>query len=209
MPSTNVESRYRRERSQLELALEMIAFEARTRTIKGCTGLSDDRIRKLYTTYFKHERGPLTVRRQRGKSPRRVDVFFRSPSKQMEATTLALLMLHYGVFALSVGGRLSLAVPRQSVPFGRRLCRVYALFKTLQPSATLSFEQAWSLCLALTRGDEVALARCLTCDGQFVHDLLAAERSVCPCCRLRTSQSESAKAPQLASQAEARTTRPR
>lgn len=190
MSSTTFESRFRRERSQLELALEMIAFEARTRTIRGCTGLSDDRIRKLYTTYFKHERGALAVRRQRGKSPRRVDVFFRTASKQMEATALALLMLHYGVFALSVGGQLSLAVPRHSVPFGRRLCRVYALFRTLQPSATLSFEQAWSLCLALNRGDEVSLARCLDCEGQFLHDLLAAERSVCPCCRLRQPEAD-------------------
>ena len=184
---TVTDSRYRRERSQLELALEMIAFEARTRTIKGCTGLSDDRIRKLYTTYFKHDRAGITVRRQRGKSPRRVDVFFRSNSKQMEATTLGLLMLHYDVFARSVGGRLSLAVSRDTVPFGRRLCRVYALFKTLQPGGTLSFEQAWSLCLALVRGDEVSFSRCLECDGQFVHDLLAAVPSVCPCCRLRRS----------------------
>ncbi|MEM6638453.1 MAG: hypothetical protein AAF610_00985 [Pseudomonadota bacterium] len=179
------QSRYQRERSQLELALEMIAFEARTRTIRCCTGLSDDRIRKLYTVYFKHDERGVSVRRQRGKSPRRVDVFFQSSSKQMEATTLALLMVHYGVFAAGVDGRLRLALPRNSVGFGRRLCRVYALFRTLYPEHSLSFEQAWSLCLALDRGDELALARCLDCDGQFVHDLLSAERSICSCCRLR------------------------
>lgn len=187
---TAAQSRYSRERCQLELALEMISFEARTRTIRGCTGLSDDRIRKLYTTYFKHDRAALTVRRQRGKSPRRVDVFFRSASRQMEATTLALLMLHYGVFALTVGGRLAMAHSRHSVPFGRRLCRVFALFRTLLPASSLSFEQAWSLCLALDRGDEVSLAHCNDCDGQFVHDLLGAAPRVCPCCKLRPAPTD-------------------
>ena len=47
------DNRYANERSQFELALRMIHHEARTRTIKECTGLSDDRIRKIYTTYFR------------------------------------------------------------------------------------------------------------------------------------------------------------
>ena len=41
------DDRYAAERSQFELALRMIRHEARTRTIRECTGLSDDRIRKL------------------------------------------------------------------------------------------------------------------------------------------------------------------
>ena len=49
------DSRYARERTQFELAMRMIAYEARTCTIRTCTGLSDDRIRKIYTTYFKAE----------------------------------------------------------------------------------------------------------------------------------------------------------
>lgn len=182
------DTRYARERSQLELALEMIGFEARTRTIRGCTGLSDDRIRKLYSTYFKHAGAKTVVRRQRGKSPRRVEVFFRSSRMQMESTTLALLMVHYGIFALAADGTLSLAFPRHSVRFGRRLCRVYALFRTLCPESALSFEQAWSLCLALHRHEEVELSSCTHCGGQFVYDLLSASRSVCACCRLSATR---------------------
>ena len=48
------DNRYANERSQFELALRMIRHEARTRTIRECTGLSDDRIRKLYSTYFRN-----------------------------------------------------------------------------------------------------------------------------------------------------------
>ena len=51
------DDRYANERSQFELALRMIRHEARTRTIRECTGLSDDRIRKLYSTYFGAHRG--------------------------------------------------------------------------------------------------------------------------------------------------------
>ncbi|MFK8014517.1 MAG: hypothetical protein AB8G17_03595 [Gammaproteobacteria bacterium] len=188
------ETRYERERSQLELALEMIAFEARTRTIRGCTGLSDDRIRKLYATYFKHSKNAVVVRRQRGKSPRRVDVFFRSSSAQMEATTLALLMVHYGLFAVAVDGALAPTFARNNVRFGRRLCRVYALFTTVCPGSGLSFEQAWSLCRALERGDEVTLAPCGDCNGPFVYDLLSAAPSVCACCRIRALPEKAARA---------------
>jgi hypothetical protein len=48
------DDRYAGERSQFELALRMIRHEARTRTIRECTGLSDDRIRKLYARYFRN-----------------------------------------------------------------------------------------------------------------------------------------------------------
>ena len=35
----------------------MISHEARTGTIRLCTGFSEDRIRKIYGTYFKNEQG--------------------------------------------------------------------------------------------------------------------------------------------------------
>jgi len=42
------EDRYERDRQRLELALRFLTHEARTQTIRVWTGLSDDRIRKLY-----------------------------------------------------------------------------------------------------------------------------------------------------------------
>ena len=45
------------ERERLEVAVRMIGHEARTCTIKTCTGLSDDRIRRLYSTHTA-ERNP-------------------------------------------------------------------------------------------------------------------------------------------------------
>ena len=46
------DNRYTGERNRFELAMRMIRNEARTGTTRYWTGLSDDRIRKLYTSYF-------------------------------------------------------------------------------------------------------------------------------------------------------------
>ena len=48
------DDRYSRDRLRLDLALRFIHHEARTHTIRAWTGLTDDRIRKLYRTYL-HE----------------------------------------------------------------------------------------------------------------------------------------------------------
>ena len=84
------DDRYAGERSQFELALRMIRHEARTRTIRECTGLSDDRIRKLYSTYFRNT-GATNIKRRRGKSPRQVTRFVKNPHNQLQATTLVAL----------------------------------------------------------------------------------------------------------------------
>ena len=84
------DDRYSGERNQFELALRMIRHEARTRTIKECTGLSDDRIRKIYATYFR-DGGSESVKRRRGKSPRQVTRYVKNADNQLQATTLVAL----------------------------------------------------------------------------------------------------------------------
>ena len=62
---------YFRDRQRHDLALRMIRHEARTCTIRSCTGLTDDRIRRLYKTFTRNH-SHIDVRRRRGKSPRQV-----------------------------------------------------------------------------------------------------------------------------------------
>ena len=71
------DDRYSRDRLRLDLALRFIHHEARTHTIRAWTGLTDDRIRKLYRTYL-YEAGGAKVARHRGKSPRQAAFFTRS-----------------------------------------------------------------------------------------------------------------------------------
>jgi hypothetical protein len=46
---------YARERLCLQLALRFLEHEARTHTIRAWTGLSDDRIRKIYNLMYSIE----------------------------------------------------------------------------------------------------------------------------------------------------------
>src|SRR5690554_6926022 len=83
--------RYRGEKARFELALRMIGHEARTGTIRFWTGLSDDRIRKLYTSYFKFGEAP--VRRRRGRSPSQVAPLIKTPLRALESGVFANLLL--------------------------------------------------------------------------------------------------------------------
>src|ERR1700748_2338128 len=88
------DDRYARDRFRLDLALRFIRHEARTQTIRAWTGLTDDRIRKLYRSMSRSQ-GHLP--RHRGKSPHQVAYFTRSSRLHQETTTLASLLLLLGV----------------------------------------------------------------------------------------------------------------
>jgi hypothetical protein len=60
------DDRYNRDHLRLDTALRFILHEARTHTIRQWTGLSDDRIRKLYHSYLGTGSRPA---RHRGRSP--------------------------------------------------------------------------------------------------------------------------------------------
>ncbi len=91
------DDRYHRERLRMELALRLLRHEARTQTIRAWTGLSDDRIRKLYRSYMDDARGELP--RHRGKSPHQVAYFTRSTRMQEETLALATALWLLGVLA--------------------------------------------------------------------------------------------------------------
>ena len=71
------DDRYSRDRLRFDIALRFIRHEARTHTIRAWTGLTDDRIRKLYRSYLADPRSGPT--RHRGKSPQQVAFFTRTP----------------------------------------------------------------------------------------------------------------------------------
>jgi hypothetical protein len=81
-----IDCRYDRDRLRLEVAYRLIAHEARTQTIRHCTGLSGDRIRKLYRHYIQGQPGQR-VRRRRGKSPRQMTYFRKSVEHELQAAT--------------------------------------------------------------------------------------------------------------------------
>jgi hypothetical protein len=153
------DDRYSRERARLELALRFLRHEARTQTIRAWTGLSDDRIRKLYRSYMSHARHQL--RRHRGKSPHQVAYFTRSLRLQEETAVLASVLSLLGVLPPS-----GAALP--GLTRGELLCQAFEAFRVLLPTAHISFEHAVFLASALARGDQLRLGGCADCGGLVV-----------------------------------------
>jgi Flagellar transcriptional activator (FlhC) len=174
------DDRYTRDRQRLDLALRLIHHEARTFTIRQWTGLSDDRIRKLYRSYIMSQ-GARRVLRHRGKSPRQAAFFFRNAELNFQAAQLASLFVVYGLLCgsdLRVESRFNVG----SLESGTLLCQVYESYLELHVPAVISFEHAWFLLLALTRHDELSVARCSVCGGVRLQDLLSKRRLGCGNC---------------------------
>ena len=113
------DDRYTRDRQRLDLALRLIRHEARTFTIRQWTGLSDDRIRKLYRSYvLNHD--AQRVFRHRGKSPRQAAFFFRNTELYFQSAQLASLYVIYGLLC-GTNARPRIALSRRIAGVGR-LC---------------------------------------------------------------------------------------
>jgi len=172
------DDRYNRDRVRFDLAVRMIRHEARTCTIRSWTGLSDDRIRKLYRAYLLGEHAE-PVRRHRGKSPQQVEYFLRSPALLFEATTLACLYSMLGLLPASAHDAEGPGVER-----GEQICQAYETYQALHQPARVSFEHASFLLLALVRSDELDLARCEPCGRLYLRDVLGGEQIRCTLCHV-------------------------
>ncbi|MBK7251420.1 MAG: hypothetical protein IPI06_11300 [Gammaproteobacteria bacterium] len=172
------DDRYSRDRLRFDLALRFIRHEARTHTIRTWTGLTDDRIRKLYRSYLREADGQ-PVPRHRGKSPRQAGFFMRSARIQQETAILASLCCLHGVLAPRDASHLR---PPGSITRGELLCQAFETYRACVPNAQISFEHAVFLIGALGRGDELALASCPGCGSLNVRDRLALRERHCPHC---------------------------
>ena len=171
------DDRYSRDRARLDLALRFIQHEARTRTIRTWTGLTDDRIRKLYRSYVA---AGSAVTRHRGKSPQQAGFFTRSPKIRHETAVLASVC-----YLLGVMPQHRIADTLRHLPGmqrGEALCEAYETYRRLVPGAHISFEHAVFLVAALAQGDELRAAGCLDCCGLIVVDRLGIGGRRCLAC---------------------------
>lgn len=183
------DDRYAGERSQFELALRMIGHEARTRTIRECTGLSDDRIRKLFATYFRNS-GNSAIKRRRGKSPRQVTRYVKKPANQLQSMTLVTLFAAGQLIRIDTKNRVHRRWPRPDVEYGHRLCRAFETYQLLHQRPTLSFEWAWNLLQCISVNDELYLACCRACQSSYVQDSYALDHATCPACEIHRQCAE-------------------
>src|ERR1700689_2708991 len=161
------DDRYSRDRSRFDIAVQFIRHEARTHPIRTWTGLSDDRIRKLYRSYLSESHGaPLT--RHRGKSPQQVAFFMRSGRARQEAALLASLYQLLG--ALPQAPAPQLARSLACLTRGELLCQAYEAYRDLIPEGLISFEHAVFLLTTLVGGDELILGACRDCGAALIVD---------------------------------------
>jgi hypothetical protein len=175
------DDRYTRDRERFDLAIRLIRHEARTFTIRQWTGLSGDRIRKLYRSYVMSGDAGGGVLRHRGKSPRQAAFFFRNSELSFQAAQLASLFVMYGLLSATAAGVES-RYRVGALDWGALFCRAYEAYTELHRPAAISFEHAWFLLIALTRRDELALSRCDSCGGVKLCDVLARRRAPCANC---------------------------
>jgi hypothetical protein len=175
------DDRYSRDRLRLDLALRFIQHEARTHTIRAWTGLSDDRIRKLYRTYL-YEADGTGVARHRGKSPRQAAFFTRSQRMRRETAVFASLGGLFGLLTLQglAAERPALAAP--TVARGALLCETFEVYRALVAEPQITFEHAVFLLAALQTGDELRVAHCRECTGVLVTDRLTLRTPMCNDC---------------------------
>jgi hypothetical protein len=183
------DDRYSRERARMELALRFLRHEARTQTIRAWTGLSDDRIRKLYRSYMSHAQHELP--RHRGKSPHQVAYFTRSPRLQQETAVLASVLSLLGLVPPPLAATSAASAPPApnaraatlpGLARGELLCQAFEVFRLLLPSAQISFEHTVFLAGALARGDQLRLGGCCECGGLVVTERFPLRAARCHHC---------------------------
>jgi hypothetical protein len=171
------DDRYSRDRLRLDLALRFLNHGARTHTIRAWTMLSDDRIRKLYSSYVRAADGPP---RHRGKSPQQVSFFMRGAHAQHETGILASFFSLLGVVPTQTVTDAVHTLP--TLARGERICQAFELFKAIFPAARISFEHAIFLVTALARGNEIHYGRCTDCSALVVVDRLTLRETRCLLC---------------------------
>jgi Flagellar transcriptional activator (FlhC) len=179
------EARYSRDRLRFDLALRFIRHEARTSTIREWTGLSDDRIRKLFRAYMNGD--AATLARHRGRSPRQSAFFLRTQPVRREAALLASVCYLLGV----VPGHRVADAQRDlpDVHRGEALCDAYETYQRLVPTPRISFEHAVYLVAALSVGVEIRAARCSHCQSLVIVEAFRLNAPCCPDCPSREDDS--------------------
>jgi hypothetical protein len=185
------EDRYSRDRLRIDLAIRLIGHEARTSTIRLWTGLTDDRIRRLYRSYIA-DAGGATVVRHRGKPPAMLSFFTRSDVVRQDAAALGTLLQLYGALPARPVPDAARVLPCASR--GELLCSAYESFRRVCVESRISFEHAAFLLVTLARADELQLAPCPDCGSPGIVDLLAMRPSWCSPCGAQLSPGLAARA---------------
>ena len=168
------------QQERIAVAIEMIRHEARTRTIRLATRLTEDQIRRLYRQA--RLSGTETANtRHRGRSPTQALQYTRTIGMQLEASILAGVLTKHAMLR----GRREKPWLSNSLHYAQRFCAAYGEYRPLAQQQPLSFEQAWHFARTLAARSELYLQPCPRCASHFVRDASTILKNQCPFCHLR------------------------
>lgn len=168
------------ETDRIGVAMRMIGFEARTRTIRLSTKLTDDQIRRLYRHYMRSGVAAKTSR-HRGRSPTQALQFTRNTQTQLESSILASVITSHGLLK----GLRPKPWLTNNLHYAHRFCIAYARYIELAEYEPLNFEQAWYFARMLAARSELFLQRCKHCSSHYIGDTHTVLKRDCPLCKLR------------------------
>ena len=173
------DDRYSRDQLRLDVAMRFIRLEARTQTIRQWTGLTKDRIRKLYRSYL-CDVGSCAVRRHRGKAPRQAAYFTHSARLRQETDVLASVCLLVGLIGRPSSS--ALAEPLAQIRRAQLLCQAFECYRQMIPEPHISLDHLHFLLGALAHGRELRLDNCAGCGALIVADRLTLRAPRCVVC---------------------------
>lgn len=159
------DNRYEEDLREHNLAMQMIAQGARTRTIMRWTGLSRHRVQMLARRYETSRPGD---HRRRGISPHQSTYFSQSETLQAESLALAFIASEMQVIPSQPLPGAPCSLP--DVARGERLILTYQWYRALVPEPQISLERAILFITELVDGRNLSLRRCGQCSDPMVVD---------------------------------------
>lgn len=167
----------RRDSRRYQVALRLMAHQARTGTISAITSLSRHQQEALRQRW-----GITEDTRRRGPSPTSLSRFTHSPRARSEGAVLAVFCRIYGL--LPAGSLTGLSRRKLlTLEFGERLCDAYESYRACFPWVKLEIEELLSFALGIAANEVIGLGRCESCSGTVIIDRLAAHRPSCAQCQ--------------------------
>lgn len=167
----------RRDSRRYQVALRLMAHQARTGTISAITSLSRHQQEALRARW-----GITEDTRRRGPSPTSLSRFTHSPRARSEGAVLAVFCRIYGL--LPVGSLAGVSRRKLlSLEFGERLCDAYESYRACFPWVKLEIEELLSFALGIAADEVIGLGRCESCSGTVIIDRLAPHRPSCAQCQ--------------------------
>ena len=173
----------RRDSRRYQLALRLMAHQARTGTISAMTSLSRHQQEALRLRW-----GVTEDTRRRGPSPTSLGRFTHSPRARSEGAVLAVFCRIYGL--LSLGSLVGLSRRKLlTLEFGERLCDTYESYRGCFPWSKFEIEELLSFAIGIAANEVIGLGRCVSCSGTVIIDRLAPHRPSCAHCQTAHAES--------------------